>query len=276
MHAGMWEHPATRANVETLTTRGARFVGPTTGALAFGDEGIGRLVEPEAILAAAEDVAARGHDLAGRRIVVTAGPTHEPIDPVRFLGNRSSGRMGFAVAAEAHARGADVVVIAGPTSATPPEGPRFVRIETAAELRDAVLAEIAEADAVVMAAAVADFRVAAPSPSKRKKDSGVPSLALEPTVDVLAELGARADRPILIGFAAETDDVETEGRRKLAAKGADVVIANRVGAPGTGFGEETDDAAILAADGSDEPMRRWTKAALAVAICDRLVKLLAG
>ena len=261
MHTGMWAHPATRANVDTLLARGARVVGPTSGALAFGDEGVGRLVEPEDILAAAEDLAARGHDLAGRRIVVTAGPTHEPIDPVRFLGNRSSGRMGFAVAAEAHARGADVVLIAGPTSATPPDGPRLVRIENAA---------------VVMAAAVADFRVVSPATSKQKKGDGVPAFDLEPTVDVLAELGARSERPVLVGFAAETQDPESEGRRKLSEKGADLVVAKLVGTPESGFGTDTNDAAILAADGADEPMRRWTKAALAVAICDRIAKLLAG
>ena len=276
MHTGMWAHPATRANVDTLLARGARVVGPTSGALAFGDEGVGRLVEPEDILAAAEDLAARGHDLAGRRIVVTAGPTHEPIDPVRFLGNRSSGRMGFAVAAEAHARGADVVLIAGPTSATPPDGPRLVRIETAADLREAVLAAVGGADAVVMAAAVADFRVVSPATSKRKKGVGVPAFDLEPTVDVLAELGARSERPVLVGFAAETQDPESEGRRKLSEKGADLVVANLVGTPESGFGTDTNDAAILAADGADEPMRRWTKAALAVAICDRIAKLLAG
>lgn len=276
MHAGMWEHPATRANVEALVARGARIVGPAVGALAFGDEGVGRLVEPEDILAAAEDLAAKGHDLAGRRILVTAGPTHEPIDPVRFLGNRSSGRMGFAVAAEAYARGADVVLVAGPTTEVPPVGPRLVRIETAAQLRDAVLAEIDGVDALVMAAAVADFRPTHVADAKRKKEAGIPEINLEATVDVLAEVGARPAHPVLVGFAAETDDVEAEGRRKRAAKGADLLVANRVGAPDTGFGSETNDAMILAADGADEPMRRWTKTALATAICDRLAKLLAG
>ena len=276
MHTGMWAHPATRANVDTLLARGARVVGPTSGALAFGDEGVGRLVEPEDILAAAEDLAARGHDLAGRRIVVTAGPTHEPIDPVRFLGNRSSGRMGFAIAAEAWARGAEVVVVAGPTTAAPPDGPRIVRIETAEELRDAVVAELAGTDALVMAAAVADFRPAHAAAAKVRREAGVPDLVLEPTPDVLREVAARDDHPLLVGFAAETQDPVAAGRRKLASKGVDLLVANLVGRPRTGFGAETNEAAILAADGADEPLRVWTKPELATAICDRIAKALAG
>jgi phosphopantothenoylcysteine decarboxylase/phosphopantothenate--cysteine ligase len=282
MHTGMWEHAATRANVATLLERGARLVGPEAGPLAAGDVGLGRMAEPEQILRAAEELAAVGRDLAGRRIVVTAGPTWEPIDPVRFIGNRSSGRMGVAIAKEAFDRGAGVTLVLGPGTVEPPDGPRLVRVETAEEMRAAVLEAAAGADAVVMAAAVADFRPAAAAAEKLKKELGPPQLRLEPTPDILAELGAR--RPaelVLVGFAAETArrpdgaDVLEAGRGKLVAKGLDLLVVNEVGRPGTGFGAETNRAAILSADGSEEPLREWTKAELARAICDRLAALLA-
>ena len=195
MHTGMWTHPATRANVAALEARGVRFVGPVEGALAHGDSGMGRLAEPEEIAAAAED-ALRGGDLAGRTVVVTAGPTHEPIDPVRFIGNRSSGKMGAAIAAEALGRGARVRLILGPGTVDPPTGAELVRVTTAEEMRAAVLDAIAGADAVVMAAAVADFRPKDAARGKLKKGSGPPELALEPTPDILAELGERdRERP---------------------------------------------------------------------------------
>lgn len=274
MHTGMWQHDATQANVRTLQARGARIVGPMAGALAHGDEGTGRLAEPEDVFAAIEDVIARGRDLAGRRIVVTAGPTHEPIDPVRFIGNRSSGKMGFAVAAEAFARGADVILVVGPGTVEPPDGPRVVRVSTAEEMRDAVMSTVAETDAVVMAAAVADFRPDHAAETKMKKDGGAPELRLVPTPDILHELGERDPRPVLVGFAAETTDLEAAARAKLASKGADVVVANLVGREGTGFGSDTNDAAIVSRTGEDEPLRTWTKRELATAICDRLAKLL--
>jgi phosphopantothenoylcysteine decarboxylase/phosphopantothenate--cysteine ligase len=274
MHTGMWEHPATARNVETLVERGARVVGPVTGPLAHGDEGAGRMAEPEEILAALEDVVARGRDLAGRRIVVTAGPTHEPIDPVRFIGNRSSGLMGVATASEAFDRGADVTLVYGPGTVEPPVGPRVVRVETAEQMRSATLEAAAEADAVVMAAAVADFRPQAAADAKLKKDAGAPALHLVPTADILAEIGrAKGDR-VLVGFAAETGDLEAAGRAKLRAKGLDLIVVNEVGRPGTGFGSATDHAAILSADGTDVTFRDWTKAELATAICDRLAELL--
>jgi phosphopantothenoylcysteine decarboxylase / phosphopantothenate---cysteine ligase len=251
-----------------------RFVGPIAGALAHGDEGMGRLAEPEDILAATEDVFAGARDLAGRRIVVTAGPTHEPIDPVRFIGNRSSGKMGFAVAAEAFTRGADVTLVVGPGTVAPPDGPRVVRVSTAEEMRDAVMSTVADTDAVVMSAAVADFRPDHIADAKMKKDLGAPELHLVPTPDILRELGEHDPRPILVGFAAETTDPEVGGRAKLASKGADVIVANLVGREGTGFGSDTNDAAIVSREGEDEPLRTWTKEELANAICDRLVKLL--
>lgn len=274
MHTGMWQHQATQGNVRTLEGRGARIVGPVEGSLAHGDEGMGRLAEPEEVLAAIEDVLSQGKDLAGRVVVVTAGPTHEPIDPVRYVGNRSSGKMGFAVAAEAHARGADVTLVLGPGTVEPPDGPTIARVETAEQMRDAVMAAIERADAVVMAAAVADFRPERAAADKINKDAGPPELRLVPTPDILHELGELAPRPVLVGFAAETRDLETAGRRKLEAKGADLIVVNRVGTEGTGFGSDTNEAAILARSGEDEPLRTWTKRELATAICDRIAKLL--
>jgi phosphopantothenoylcysteine decarboxylase/phosphopantothenate--cysteine ligase len=273
MHTGMWEHPATQANVRTLVARGARIVGPVRGALAAGDEGMGRLSEPEDILAALED--SLPGDLAGRRIVVTAGPTWEPIDPVRVIANRSTGKMGFAVAAEAFGRGADVTLVVGPGVLEPPVGPEVVRVTTAEQMRAAVREAAADADAVVMAAAVADFRPEASADVKLRKDQGPPELRLVPTVDILAELGADPGRRVLVGFAAETQDVEAAGRDKLRRKHLDLLVANEVGREGTGFGSDTDRAALLAADGHDEPLREWTKRELATTICDRLAKLLA-
>lgn len=285
MHTGMWSNPATRTNVARLRERRVRFVGPVEGALAHGDVGLGRMSEPEEILEAVlealgdDDLQTATRvwdDLAGHRILVTAGPTHEPIDPVRFVGNRSSGKMGVAIATEAHARGAHVTLILGPGAVEAPVGVEVVRIETAEQLREAVLARAADADAIVMAAAVADFRPKAVADAKLKKDQGVPEIVLEPTPDVLAELGERrrADQ-ILVGFAAETHDVEATGREKLRRKGADLIVANLVGRDGTGFGSDLNEAAIVSATGDDVAMRSWTKLELASALCDRLSGLLA-
>jgi phosphopantothenoylcysteine decarboxylase / phosphopantothenate---cysteine ligase len=274
MHSGMWEHPATQANVRALQERGTVVVGPARGPLAAGDEGVGRMAEPEDIVSMLEDVASRGRDLAGRRMVVTAGPTWEPIDAVRFVGNRSTGRMGFAVAREAFGRGADVTLVVGPGTVEPPDGPRVVRVATAEEMRLAVLEAAEEADGVIMAAAVADFRPRESAPGKLKKDEGPPRLELVPTPDILAELGQMKGDRVLVGFAAETEDIERAGRAKLVAKGLDLLVANEVGREGTGFGSESNHAAILSRSGDDEPLREWTKAELAAAVCDRLTKLL--
>jgi phosphopantothenoylcysteine decarboxylase/phosphopantothenate--cysteine ligase len=277
MHTGMWEHPATVANLDTLRGRGATIVPPAEGSLAAGDEGVGRLAEPEVILAALESAAAeRAGDLGGHAIVVTAGPTWEPIDPVRFIGNRSTGRMGFAVAAEAFRRGADVTLIVGPGTVAPPAGPRTIAVETAEEMRAAVLDASVDAGAVVMAAAVADFRPDHVEASKVRKESGAPDIELVPTTDILAELGADKRGRVLVGFAAETDGgLVAAGRAKLEAKHLDLVVVNEVGREGTGFGSDTDVAAIVSADGDQPSPRTWTKAELASAICDRLVELLA-
>ena len=273
MHTGMWEHPATRANVATLRDRGAVVVGPATGALAHGDEGIGRLAEPEDVVAAIRSVFAT-QELAGRRLLIASGPTHEPIDPVRFVGNRSTGKMGDALATEAVARGAAVTVVLGP-GAIAPTGAEIVRVETAEDMRDAVLARAGDADAIVMAAGVADFRPKAVAEGKLKKDAGPPEVILEPTPDILAELGERRGDAVLVGFAAETEEPEAAGRRKLQAKRADVVVVNLVGREGTGFGSDTNEAMILGATGDDVPFRRWTKRALAGAVLDRIASLLA-
>ena len=275
MHTGMYEHPATQAHLTTLSERGVSVVGPGTGALAAGDDGTGRMSEPEEILEAVAAVMARGRDLAGRRILVTAGPTREPLDPVRFIGNRSSGKMGYAVAEVAAARGASVTLVSGPVWLSAPPGVHVVQVETAGEMLDAVMARLDGVDAVVKAAAVSDWRPARVAQGKMKKDAGSPAVELVPTVDILKELGQRKDRFVLVGFAAETGDLEAAGRRKLAEKNLDLVVVNEVGRAGTGFGSETNDAMILAASGDDEPLRTWTKRELAGAICDRLAKLLA-
>jgi phosphopantothenoylcysteine decarboxylase / phosphopantothenate---cysteine ligase len=274
MHSGMWEHPATRSNVEVLRSRGVEIVGPATGPLAHGDEGVGRLAEPDDVVDAVRG-SLGSRDLAGRRLLITSGPTHEPIDPVRFVGNRSTGKMGAALAAEAVARGATVTVVLGP-GAVVPTGAEVVTVQTAEEMRNAVLARFADVDALVMAAAVADFRPKAIADHKLKKDAGIPEVFLEPTPDILAELGERRSEQILVGFAAETQDLERAGREKLASKHLDLLIVNRVGKEGTGFGADANEAMLLAASGEDEPLRSWSKRELATAVLDRVAALLPG
>jgi phosphopantothenoylcysteine decarboxylase/phosphopantothenate--cysteine ligase len=276
MHSGMWGADATQTNVATLSSRGVRFVGPGVGPLAHGDTGPGRMSEP-AEIADAVSAAVRTRDLEGARVLVTAGPTHEPIDPVRFIGNRSSGKMGVAIAREAAARGAAVTLVLGPATVVPPPAMDVVRVQTADEMRSAVVDRFAAADVVVMAAAVADFRPKVSNESKMKKEAGVPDLMLEPTPDILAELGERRrPRQFLVGFAAETDDVEDAARAKLRSKRLDAVVANRVGRDGTGFGSETNEAAIVVTDGQDVPIRTWSKADLASAVCDLIARFLTG
>jgi phosphopantothenoylcysteine decarboxylase/phosphopantothenate--cysteine ligase len=274
MHSGMLAHPATAGHLETLRGRGVAIVGPVEGPLAAGDQGQGRMAEPEDVAAAVEAAAGRGGPLAGHRILVTAGPTHEPLDDVRYVGNRSSGKMGFAVAEEAARRGAVVTLVTGPTQLTEPPGVEVVRVETAEEMRDAVLAAFEEADAVVKAAAVADFRPKERVAGKIKKEGGPPDVHLEPTPDILRELGERKGTRVLVGFAAETEDLEAAGRTKLREKHLDLVVVNEVGSPGTGFDADTNRAMILSADGEDVPLREWTKPELASAICDRLRALI--
>ena len=270
MHTEMWEHPAVRQNVATLRSRGVHVVDPEVGRLAGGDEGAGRLAEPEAILAAVARVLAP-HDLEGRRVLVAAGGTREPIDPVRFLGNRSSGRQGHALADEAAARGGTVTLV---TTAGLPVAPGVdvVRVETAAEMEEAVLSRAGEADVVVMAAAVADFRPKGPVTEKLSKADGPPELVLEPTTDILAALG-RQRRPgqILVGFAAETSALLEKAGAKLAAKGVDLIVANDVSAPDAGFEHETNRAVILGAGGFREDVALGPKAELAARVFDAVV-----
>jgi phosphopantothenoylcysteine decarboxylase/phosphopantothenate--cysteine ligase len=276
MHTEMWEHPAVQDNLALLARRGVHIVPPEEGRLAGGDIGKGRLAAPEAIVAMVEAVltgseAFTAHDLAGLRVVVTAGGTREPIDPVRFIGNRSSGKQGHALADEAAARGAKVTLVTT-TGLAVPDGADVVRVETAAEMAAAVDAAAASADIVVMAAAVADFRPADVADRKLKKRDGVPELVLEPTVDILAGLGARK-RPgqTLVGFAAETDDLRKNAVSKLAAKGADLVVANDVTAPGAGFEHDTNKVTLLFADGSAVDVPLADKRAVAREVFDAIL-----
>jgi phosphopantothenoylcysteine decarboxylase / phosphopantothenate---cysteine ligase len=275
MHTEMWQHPATQANVALLRERGVQVLGPADGPLMGGDAGPGRVVEPqeayEAVLAARGRAPGSERDLAGVRVVVTAGGTREMIDPVRFLGNRSSGRMGFALAADAAARGAEVTLIAAPSDLPTPDDVERVDVTSAQQMHEAVFAVADHADVIIKAAAVADFRPATTASSKLKKAGGIPPIELVANPDILAELGARrngATRPVLVGFAAETDDVETNGRAKLAAKGADLLVVNDVSTPDAGFEVDTNRVVILGADDSRTEVALATKQVVAQRILD--------
>jgi phosphopantothenoylcysteine decarboxylase/phosphopantothenate--cysteine ligase len=286
MHTEMWEHAATRANVATLRSRGALVIDPAVGRLTGADSGAGRLPDPGEIFAFCQDVLARGDgvaDLDGRTVVVSAGGTREPLDPVRYLGNRSSGRQGLALARAAAARGAEVTLVAANVSLPDPAGVMVVRVETTEQLRDAVLSAASSADAVVMAAAPADFRPVTSTDTKIKKagDGSVPPLELTQTPDILVELSheRRHAGQVVVGFAAETgDDTGTVldlGRAKLARKGCDLLVVNDVGG-GAVFGSPDNQAVILAADGARRDVPPGPKAALAHAIWDEVVARLPG
>ncbi|MER6050431.1 bifunctional phosphopantothenoylcysteine decarboxylase/phosphopantothenate--cysteine ligase CoaBC [Streptomyces sp. BHT-5-2] len=283
MHTEMWENPATQENVATLRRRGALVVEPAVGRLTGVDTGKGRFPDPVEIFDLCRQVLARGaqglpQDLAGRHVVVSAGGTREPLDPVRYLGNRSSGRQGYALARTAAARGARVTLVAGNTELPDPAGVDVVRIGTARQLREAVLKAAADADAVVMAAAVADFRPAVYAPGKIKKREGQEPepIALVRNPDILAELSAERARPgqLVVGFAAETDDVLANGRAKLARKGCDLLVVNEVGEHRT-FGSTENEAVILATDGTETPVPYGPKEALADTVWDLVVPRLA-
>jgi phosphopantothenoylcysteine decarboxylase/phosphopantothenate--cysteine ligase len=275
MHTEMWQHAATQANVATLRARGALVIEPATGRLTGADSGPGRLPEPAQLFETARAVLTRGGlplDLAGRRVVVSAGGTREPLDPVRFLGNRSSGRQGYALAATAIARGAEVTLVAANVALPDPAGAKIVRVGTAEELRAAVVEAASDADVVVMAAAVADFRPARPSSSKIKKADGAqPPVELVENPDVLAELGA-ARRPgqVLVGFAAETDTALENGSVKLAKKGADLLVVNEVGT-GKGFEVAENAATVLRAGDAPVEIGRRSKEELAGRVWDLVV-----
>ncbi|MGW2440807.1 bifunctional phosphopantothenoylcysteine decarboxylase/phosphopantothenate--cysteine ligase CoaBC [Streptomyces goshikiensis] len=281
MHTEMWEHPATQENVATLRRRGAVVIEPAVGRLTGKDTGKGRLPDPEEIYEVCRRVLARGAagpDLAGRHVVISAGGTREPLDPVRFLGNRSSGKQGYALARTAAARGARVTLVAANTALPDPAGVDVVRVGTALQLREAVLKAAGDADAVVMAAAVADFRPAVYADGKiKKKDGQEPApVNLVRNPDILAEISAERAREgqIVVGFAAETDDVLANGRTKLARKGCDLLVVNEVGETKT-FGSEENEAVILASDGTETPVAHGPKEALADAIWDRVAARLA-
>ncbi len=275
MHTEMWDHPATVANVATLRERGAIVLDPGIGRLTGTDTGKGRLPDPQALYDVARLVLARGHlprDLAGRRVVISAGGTRENLDPVRFLGNRSSGRQGWALATTAVARGAQVTLVAANVALPAPAGVAVVPVASAAELGAAMAACAADSDVIVMAAAVADFRPAAVSEGKIKKGPGEPtSLALVRTDDVLSALvAARRPGQVIVGFAAETDDHLAHGRAKLAAKGADLLLVNPVG-PDQGFERGDNEGVLLASDGSETVVPRGSKETVADALWDAVV-----
>ncbi|MFD8819415.1 bifunctional phosphopantothenoylcysteine decarboxylase/phosphopantothenate--cysteine ligase CoaBC [Streptomyces sp. NPDC059627] len=282
MHTEMWEHPATQENVATLRRRGAVVIEPAVGRLTGVDTGKGRLPDPAEIFEACRRVLARGArepDLAGRHVVVSAGGTREPLDPVRFLGNRSSGKQGYALARTAAARGARVTLVAANTTGLPdPAGVDVVPVGTAVQLREAVLKAAADADAVVMAAAVADFRPAVYAAGKiKKKDGQDPEpIVLVRNPDILAEISADRARSgqVIVGFAAETDDVLANGRTKLARKGCDLLVVNEVGERKT-FGSEENEALVLGADGSETPVPHGPKEALADTVWDLVAARLA-
>ena len=275
MHTEMWEHPAVQDNLATLRRRGVHVVEPEAGRLAGGDVGTGRLAAPERIVAAVEAaLGPSGHgqrDLAGLTVLVTAGGTREAIDPVRFIGNRSSGKQGHALAEAAFRRGAHVTLVTT-TALAVPGGIRRVQVESAAEMLDAVTAASPEADIVVMAAAVADFRPIARADQKLKKRDGVPNVVLEPTVDILAALGAHK-RPsqTIVGFAAETTDLRAGAAEKLARKGADLIVANDVSAPGVGFEHDTNAVVIIAASGREREVPLDDKQAIADVVLDEIL-----
>jgi len=279
MNSNMLAHDAVRRNLHTLAARGVRFVEPGEGYLACGWIGKGRLAEPEAVVdAACALLSPPDSSLRGRHVLVSAGPTYEDIDPVRYLGNRSSGRMGFALAAEARQRGARVTVVAGPTRVEPPSVDEIVRVRSAAEMHEAIMAAASSADVVIMAAAVADFTPASPAPGKVAKSEGPLTLTLNRTRDILADLGAlRASAggtgPVLVGFAAETDDLLRKAREKRTRKGVDLIVANDVSQPDRGFDVETNAVTLVSQDG-DESVSLQSKDRVAAAILDRVERLL--
>ncbi len=278
MNSNMLAHEAVQRNLQTLAARGVRFVEPGEGYLACGWIGKGRLAEPDAIVdAACALLSPPDSALRGRHVVVSAGPTYEDIDPVRYLGNRSSGRMGFALAAAARHRGARVTLVVGPTRLEPPAVDEVVRVRSAAEMHEAVMAASSAADVVVMAAAVADYTPSAPSADKVAKSDGPMTLTLNRTRDILGDLGARraaaGPGPVLVGFAAETDDVLRKAREKRVRKGVDLIVANDVSQPDRGFDVATN-AVTIVSEQADESISLQSKDRVAAAILDRVERVL--
>ena len=276
MNANMWRHPATQANFNTLLARGVRAVGPASGRLACGDDDVGRMAEPAEIVEALDALLNPRHDFAGVRVMVTAGPTVERIDPVRYITNRSTGKMGYAIAEAARDRGAEVVLVSGPVALAVPAGVERVSVESSAQLCDAVLERGAWAAVVIQAAAPADFRPVSVADHKIKKDGAGMTLALENTTDIAAELGRRKrDGQLLVAFAAETDDVLENARGKLVRKNADLIVANDVTRTDAGFGANTNAVTLI----TREDMRAlplMSKRDVADGILDRIAELRGG
>jgi len=275
MNTNMLEHAAVQRNLEVLAARGTFFVEPGAGYLACGWIGKGRLAEPADIVRAAEQLLTPAGPLRGKTVVVTAGPTHEAIDPVRFVGNRSSGKMGYALAGAARSRGANVVLVSGPTDLQPPAGVELIRVTTAAEMRDAVVPRARQSDVVIMAAAVADYAPAERPAQKIHKSSDTLTLSLVRTPDILAELGRQrdGDRPLLVGFAAETMDVVASARRKRREKGVDLMVANDVSRSDAGFEVDSNEVTLVSADG-EETLPLQAKSAIAAQVIQRVEALL--
>ncbi len=274
MHTEMWEHPAVQDNLATLRRRGVHVVDPESGRLAGGDVGEGRLADPSVVVEAAAAVLAEGHDLAGVRVLITAGGTREPIDAVRIITNRSSGKQGYAIAEVAARRGAAVTLVTTIGRPAPPHV-EIVSVQTAAEMQDAVLARSAAHDVIVMAAAVADFRPKEPPTRKLKKHEGIPEIVLEPTHDFFVDLGR--DKPagqVLVGFAAETDDLLDNAADKLRSKRLDLIVGNDISQPDAGFEVDTNRAVILDADGGVQELPLLAKTDLADVILDKVAALL--
>jgi len=277
MDGGMWDHAAVAANVRTLRERGVTVLEPDAGELASGLSGRGRLPEVDAIVEALERLLSPRRDLVGERVLVTSGPTREPIDPVRYISNRSSGKMGQAVATAALRRGAKVILISGPTALTPPGGAAYVPVQTAEDMREAALQHLERATIVIKAAAVGDYRVKRPSASKikSKKDEGL-TLDLIANPDILRELAARKGRAFLVGFAAETNDVRANAAAKLEAKGVDLLVANDVSVKGIGFDADDNQVTLLDRWGGVAELPRMSKLEVADAILDRALGLRAA
>jgi phosphopantothenoylcysteine decarboxylase/phosphopantothenate--cysteine ligase len=278
MNVNMWNHPAMQENLRVLRERGVRVIEPDAGDLACGMTGPGRLAEPDCIAAAAASLLESKKDLDGRTVLITAGPTREPLDPVRYISNRSSGRMGYALAEEARSRGAQVVLVSGPTSIPAPAGIEVVAVETAAQMYEATMARIEQADVLILAAAVADYRPVSPAEHKIKKTDTLRTVELEPTRDILAECGRRKEGRILVGFAAETEKLEEHGRGKLERKNCDLLVANLVGdgARGGGFDSTENEGLLLKAGGETETLPRESKRVMAARILDAVAALLAN
>jgi len=273
MNVNMWNHAATRENVETLRARGAKIVEPDEGYLACGMTGPGRLAGLEEILAAVHEVTKAQRDLEGETILVSAGPTCEDLDPVRYITNRSSGKMGYAVAEAAAKRGAKVILVSGPVNLETPAGVERIDARTAEEMHQAVLERFANVSIAILAAAVADYRPAQPHVEKIKKGSAPMTISLEPTTDILAEVAENKGNKILVGFAAETDHVAENARKKLASKNADLIVANDVTAEGAGFDRDTNVVTLFSRDGRDLALPKMPKSDVAERILDEVLRL---